>query len=228
MDYTERQKQIIRLLKNGSLSVADIADALYVSQMTIRRDITELKRIGVITQFRGGVALNPETVIVPIDLRENSEKNDKVLLAKKAVEYVRDGMLIFIDSSSTCFNIVPLLGDFKQLQIITNSTKVLLELGKMGIRSKMVCGNHVPNDRCIVGSEAEAYIKNFRFDIAFLSSSGYDEKHITDWSEAQTNVRRAAIESSIKTMFLMLPSKYNSSFQFVVCKTKDVNIITLE
>ncbi|MBQ8208712.1 MAG: DeoR/GlpR transcriptional regulator [Clostridia bacterium] len=227
MEYTERQKQIISMLKNGSMSISDIADMLYVSQMTIRRDISDLKKMGIITQFRGGIAINPETVIVPIDLRENSEKNDKILLAKKAVQYVRNGMLIFIDSSSTCFNIVPLLADFKDLQVITNSTKVLMELGKIGIRSKMVCGNHVPKDRCVVGSEAEAYIKNFRFDIAFISSSGFNDKRVTDWSEAQTNVRRAAIESSKKTFCLMLPSKYERNYQFVVCTSKDVEIITL-
>lgn len=227
MNYTERQKQIIRLLKSGNKTIADIANMLYVSQMTIRRDISELKKIGIIAQFRGSVALNSDTVIVPIDLRENSEKNDKVQLAKKAVQYVKDGMLIFIDNSSTCFNIVPLLADFKNFTVITNSTKVLLELGNMGIRSKMCCGNHNPKDRCVVGSEAEAYIKNFRFDIAFISSSGYNDCKITDWSESQTNVRRAAIESANKTFCLMLPSKYEKNYQFVVCKTKDVEIITL-
>ncbi|MBR6602931.1 MAG: DeoR/GlpR transcriptional regulator, partial [Clostridia bacterium] len=113
MHYTERQKQIIKMLKDGSLSVSTIADRLYVSQMTIRRDIEALKKNGTITQYRGGVALNSETLVMPIDLRENSEKNDKVLLAKKAVEFVKNGMLIFIDSSSTCFNIVPLLQGFK-------------------------------------------------------------------------------------------------------------------
>ena len=228
MNYTERQKQIIKFLKTGSMSIADIAKELYVSQMTIRRDVSELKRTGIITQFRGGVALNQETDIVPIDLRENTEKNNKIQLAKKAVQHVRNGMLLYIDSSSTCSNIVPFLEEFQNLQVITNSTKVLLELGKMDIRSKMACGYHYPNDRCVCGSEAEAYIRNFRYDIAFISSSGYDNKFITDWNEAQTNVRRAAIESADKTMFLMLPSKYGKSFQYVVCKTKDVEIITLE
>ncbi|MBR3965571.1 MAG: DeoR/GlpR transcriptional regulator [Clostridia bacterium] len=227
MHYTERQKQIIKMLKDGSLSVSTIADRLYVSQMTIRRDIEALKKNGTITQYRGGVALNSETLVMPIDLRENSEKNDKVLLAKKAVEFVKNGMLIFIDSSSTCFNIVPLLQGFKELQIITNSTKVLLELGDMGIRSKMCCGYHLPKERCVAGSEAEAYIKNFRFELAFISSGGYNDKQITDWSEAQTNVRRAAIESAEQTKVLMLPSKYEKDYQYVVAKTKDVDIITL-
>ncbi len=227
MHYTERQKQIIKMLKDGSLSVSAIADKLYVSQMTIRRDIEALKKNGTITQFRGGVALKSDTLVMPIDLRENSEKNDKVLLAKKAVEFIRNGMLIFIDSSSTCFNIVPLLADFKELQIITNSTKVLLELGDMGIRSKMCCGYHLPKERCVAGSEAEAYIKKFNFELAFISAGGYNDKQITDWSEAQTNVRRAAIESAEKTKVLMLPSKYDKNYQFVVAKTKDVDIITL-
>ncbi len=228
MDYTERQKLIIEMLKNGSMSIADISEMLYVSQMTIRRDVLNLKRLGIVTQFRGGVALNNESVIVPIDLRENNDKNEKILLAKKAIKYVRDGTLIFIDSSSTCYNIVPLLVGFKNIQVITNSTKAILELGRLGIRSKMVCGNLVPKDKCVVGSDAEGYIRKFMFDIAFISASGYDNKRITDWSESQTNVRKAAIDSSERTYCLMLHSKYNVNYQYVVCETRNVGIITVD
>ena len=72
----------------------------------------------------------------------------------------------------------------------------------------------------------EEYIKNYRYDLAFLSSSGYDEIRITSWSEAQTNVRRAVIESAAKTYILMTPMKRKKRSYFVTCRTENVELIT--
>ena len=227
MQYTERQKRIMDLLRKRSMSVCDIASALSVSEMTVRRDISYLKEMGTVTQFRGGVAIKNFSAFRYFETRVEEAKDEKILLARKAVQYVKDGMLIFIDNSSTCYYIAPLLENFHNLMVVTNSSKVLSVLGELGIKVKMTSGNYNHRDKCVIGSETEEYIRNYRYDIAFLSASGSDKEIITSMSDALTNVRRAVIQSAARSYFLMIPSKTNRRSKFVICRTEDVELITL-
>lgn len=52
----ERLDQImIAVTKQGYVSVADLAKALNVSEMTIRRDLDELSKSGKVIRLHGGV-----------------------------------------------------------------------------------------------------------------------------------------------------------------------------
>lgn len=228
MEFSERQKKIIDLLSERSMSIMELADRLFASEMTIRRDVAQLKKMGVVNQFRGGVSIKKSRSFQSFDFRADIEKAEKVDLAKRAAELVTDGMLIYIDNSTTCYYIVQFLGKHRDISVVTNSEPVMHDLGKMGIKVKMASGNYIHRDRCVVGSETEEYIKNYRYDLAFLSSSGYDDVRITSWSEAQTNVRRAVIESAAKTYILMTPMKWKRRSYFVTCRTENVELITTE
>lgn len=228
MEYTERQKQIIELLSERSLSVTEIANKLFASEMTIRRDISYLKSIGVLNQYRGGVALRVLNSFTSFELRYASEKAEKMLLGAKAAELVEDGMMIYIDNSSTCSYIVPFLEDRRDIMVVTNSSKVIEDLGEMKKKVKMASGNYAYFEKCVVGSETEEYIRNYRYDIAFISATGYDDKMIMCYGEAQANIRRVVIESAAKTYVLMTRSKRNRRSKFVVCDIKDVCLITHE
>ena len=228
MEFSERQKKIIDLLSERSMSIMEIAQRLSSSEMTIRRDVADLKKMGVVDQFRGGVSIKKARSFQSFDFRSDIEKNEKMELARRAAELVQDGMLIYIDNSTTCWYIVQFLGKFRDLKVVTNSAPVMNDLGNMGIKVKMASGNYVHRDKCVVGSETEEYIRNYRYDLAFLSSSGYNDKRIMSWSEAQINVRRAVIESAAKTYFLMTPMKKGRKSYFIACRTEDVELITLD
>ena len=49
----ERHEQIVQLLKGGRMvSVGEIAKQLFVSEATVRRDLTALERAGVLRRIR--------------------------------------------------------------------------------------------------------------------------------------------------------------------------------
>ena len=54
----ERHEQIVQLLKGGRMvSVGEIAKQLFVSEATVRRDLTALERAGVLRRVYGGAVL---------------------------------------------------------------------------------------------------------------------------------------------------------------------------
>ena len=54
--FIEQRKSLIveELTANGSVSLNDLTDKLGVSQATIRRDLTELERSGLLKRTHGG------------------------------------------------------------------------------------------------------------------------------------------------------------------------------
>ena len=97
----ERQQQILnRLYADGNIHVNDLAAAFQASKDTIRRDLTELEEQGILRRVYGG-AVPVKRPVLTIDGRKTIEKDEKYLVARKAVRYVRPESLIAVDGGTT-------------------------------------------------------------------------------------------------------------------------------
>ena len=113
MYFRERHNKILDILeKRNSASVHYLAQALYVSEPTIRRDLAILQEQGKIRRTFGGAVLsdliNKE---VPFALREHENRRAKDEIARMAAKHIRDGQIIFLDASSTASYLTPYLYD---------------------------------------------------------------------------------------------------------------------
>ena len=124
MLQVERFKQIRALLeKTPTLRIGQLANLLYVSEATVRRDVDAMEKDGLLKRVYGGVTLNKEDM--PLTLRSFQHADMKDEIGKKAAELVKDGQTIFIDSSSTALHILPYIKHKKDMTVISNSQKVI-------------------------------------------------------------------------------------------------------
>lgn len=87
MNVTGRKKDILDVLyEKGRVSVSELAKILYVSDMTIRRDLDYLEEKGVIRRFRGGAVLAAADIEMPISRRFYVDEKEKILKRKNLVE----------------------------------------------------------------------------------------------------------------------------------------------
>ena len=87
MMISERHQRILEELKsNPNISVRVLSEKLFVSEPTIRRDLTELHNKGIITKIYGGAILNTGAAQkeIPFFLRENEKSSTKVEIGKRA------------------------------------------------------------------------------------------------------------------------------------------------
>ena len=102
MALSERQNDILRILKDQkSVGVTALAKALYVSEATIRRDLTEMKSMGLVERSHGGALLPENAEEVSIFFRMEKNANEKERAATKAILHLPPFKSVFIDSSST-------------------------------------------------------------------------------------------------------------------------------
>lgn len=227
----ERQEEIINLLeKVRSISVKKLAEALYVSQPTIRRDLSALEEQGKVKRTHGGVVLRKSSDIeIPLLLREDQNNMAKKAIAEKASALIQNGNVIFLDASSTAAYLIPYLEKFDDIIVVTNSPKTSLLLGERKIKNYCTGGLLLVHSIAYVGSETEKFISNINADLFFFSSTGYMENGtISDSSEREAAIKKAMLKNSQKSYYLCDNSKKNKKYAFNICSVNDVDGIIVE
>ena len=225
MEYSDRKKDILDLLyANGRVSVSELAKTLYVTEMTIRRDLSEMQKDGVLKRHRGGAVLTAASEQMPITRRFFVDESEKTFLAKKAMSFLGDELTVYIDSSSTCHYIIPYMNKFKNITIITNSVNALLLASESKIPCILIGGKYYGQDMCFVGSIAEQYANGLNVDVAFFSSLGLsDDGIISDSDIEQAMIRKIIMAHSKKNIFLFEKNKLNKTYTYTLCHKTDVD-----
>ena len=207
----ERQKEILEILyRNGRASVTELSGVLFVSEMTVRRDLSEMEKGGFLRRYRGGAILKINTGEMPIGERLLLDQKEKEAIAAKCTAYLGDGMTVFIDSSSTCQYILPYLSQYKNITVVTNSISALLTLGKMHIFTILIGGEYYEQDMCTVGSLAERYVHELNVDVAFYTTAAISHDGvISDFDLKQTMIRKYVMKNANKNVFLFEKEKFD-------------------
>ena len=106
-----------------------MCEVFNVSKNTIRRDIATLEQSGKIKKVYGGVTIADfpaSKMLLPFSTRHQSLMQEKRLISQLAASHVCDHDTIFIDSGTTCHNIIDFITD-KECTILTNSLQVSLK-----------------------------------------------------------------------------------------------------
>ncbi len=230
MQY-ERQQDILRYLeRHRTATIKQLAEAVFSSEASVRRDICRLEKEGVVIRVYGGVVLSKyQNSVIPLALRKQENTTQKKWIAERAAGLVFDGATIFIDASSSAGRIVKYLRRYHNLKIITNSLGVLEEAAGVCERVWSTGGRLLRENRALAGLEAEKFVRAVNIDILFFSSQGITKGgEISDSSEAETSLRRALLERSERKVFLCDSSKIGKRRMFYLCSREDVDDIICE
>lgn len=228
MFFSQRHEEIIEILKNRNhVTVRYLAQALHVSEPTIRRDLVALEQDHRIKRTFGGAVLSDMTTQeIPLQLRESQSIEAKELIAQQALQYIQDGQIIFLDASSTVQRLAKHLYRFRDLTVITNSPKTSLMLAEMNIKSFCTGGALLGKSIAYVGTYAEEFIRNFNADRFFFSCRGLsNDGFLTDSSIDESNLRRVMMQHSGKNIFLCTADKLGKQYMYNFCDLARVDHI---
>lgn len=227
----EREKLIINMmLKEKRMSVKRLSETLYASEPSIRRDLASLESQGLIRRIHGGAVLNENgsgETKVPFLIRELEETNEKMAIAKKASALVKDGDVIFLDASSSAFNIIPYISDKKDITVITNGVKAintLCEYKDHSVRIISTGGRVHMTCLALVGEDAFRTIEQYNADVCFFACRGLSEDgRLTDIAPDEDYVRLKMIEHSKKTYLLCTAEKIGKVYYHNICHIERID-----
>lgn len=230
----ERKRKILDLLEDNSfMTVNDLAKKIYVSQMTIRRDLKLLEGEKLIKIVRGGAEAVKITeaadTYYSYSYRQNLESDIKRKLAGIAVSKIEKGDTIYIDSSSSASYIAEIIEPGLNISIITNSYQTASILAERNVKHTLIGGFYHEHEKSFLGMVSESCIDNVRIDKMFFSSQGIiPGDYVYDSSESETKMRQHFLNLSKKKYFMCLDYKIGRKYMFRVCPADESIEIILQ
>ena len=173
----ERRRRICELLReHGRVTVDALAARFGTSQVTIRADLSTLESAGALTRTHGG-ALNVEDTDQPLGVKQLQHHAEKLRIAAAAVELIRDGETIILDSGTTTAEIARRIRklELKSINVITNALNIAaLLIDVPCVRLIMPGGILRRESNSLSGPLAEAALGNLQADRLYLGADGLD------------------------------------------------------
>src|SRR6201987_4797054 len=208
----DRRHQILRLLEHeGNVKVENLAERFSVSQVTIRKDLTELEEQGLLQRTYGGAVFSHRSRFnISFMEKGNLQAAQKEAIARTAMEHIHEGDTIILDAGSTTLSLASaLVGKFQSLYVITSSVPAALELARAGYELLLVGGQIRSYSLALIGGAAVRTLESYHADRAFLGSSGTTIAHSHSTpSPLDAEVKRAMIRSADEAYVLTDASKF--------------------
>jgi len=207
-----RIRQILAYLKaRKSCTLKELMDAFGVSSATIHRDVAILAKRDAVERVRGGLIYNetpaPSGNAAAYQERVVTHRSEKIMVAQKALHVIEEGDIIFLDSSTTVYELALLLthGEFDHLTIITNAIPVMHLFRKFPAHWSLIGlgGNYDPQLNSILGISALEQLARYNLTKAFVSGFGLDDKTATTNHEHQAEILRKVLDAADKRYLLI-------------------------
>jgi DeoR/GlpR family transcriptional regulator of sugar metabolism len=225
----ERQSFILRQvnLHNKVLS-SDLSQEMEVSEDTIRRDLNELSDVGMVIKVHGG-ALSKS---FHLSLKSSNvySLDKKKTIARKAAGLIKDGMFVLTTGGTTIIELAKALPPELCATFITVSLPVAYEYIHHPNIEVIFIGDKISKSAQIsVGGEAISKIRQIKADLCFIGTNAIDITHgLTDNDWEVVHVKKAMIESSQKTVSMVIAEKLNTFQRIRICEIGDINMLITE
>jgi DeoR family transcriptional regulator, glucitol operon repressor len=218
-----------QLAEHKYMKVTELAKILNTSPSTIRRDLNEMSKTGLLIRHHGGASIIESTLHdMDYDIKVSKNYNLKFYIAKEAAKLIYDNETIFLGSSSLTEIMAPYI-TAKNLTIITNSLNIIRFLkNKTDCKLIILGGIFIPKAETIEGLITNKQLSSMHYDKSFLGANGIDFNYgISSITEFETNSKIIAIRNSTKTFFLCEHTKFNKSTTYKVTNLNEITgIIT--
>lgn len=207
----ERRKKILEILRrDGKVRTAQLSNILEVSPVTVRSDLFALERDGFLERIQGGGVQSTNNFYnLNSQLKKQKHADAKRRIAYAAAKMINDGDTLFINSGTTTYFTAVELKKAKNLNIVTNSIPVAMELGGVPTFRVILIGGIINTQYSFTfGERASEQISHFKADWAILSVDGICQNAgLTTYHAEEGTINRLMIERAAKTIIVADSSK---------------------
>lgn len=226
----ERSDYIMSVLKRDKVVlVNELSKQLNVSEETIRNDLKKLEKEHRLHRVHGGAYLNEGYVTeTPFAVRNKILQAEKALIAQRCLPLIHNRDTIFLDSSSTAYNLAKVLVDCgKRLTVLTNSLEIAKVLSmNEDIRLVLLGGELQRDTLAFEGNLLYEQLAEYFISVTFISATGVSlEAGITDSTQGEAKIRRAVVARASKFVLLADETKFQQHGSYVISSFADVDCL---
>lgn len=228
----ERQQALVQLARNeGRVSVVEAAAAFDVTPETIRRDLEQLDRSGLLQRVHGGAipAEHGQLGDLAVSDREIAAASEKDRIAQAALAFLpttQDGSIL-LDAGTTTGRLARLLPVDADVTIFTNSPLIAATAAERSRRDVELSGGRVRGlTQACVGADTVAWFDRLRVDVAFVATNGLSFAHgLSTPDPAEAAVKRAMVRCARKVVLLADSRKLGVETSCSFAALADVDVL---
>ena len=224
-----------RLNEGGSVSVTEIARELGVSEMTVRRDLTDLERNGLLERVHGGavgLSRGPLKVIddaePDFEARTRQNASGKARIAAAAARHVAGCKVLALDLGTTVLAAARAIldaGPDPQLRAFSNSLRVGQMLARAGVSTYMSGGLIRAEEMSLTGKEAVDGFSRYYFDAVLLGASGMTAEGVFDYSPEEVAVKSVFLQRSAERVLLLDSTKFRRTSTVLIASLSQISTL---
>lgn len=227
---TERHQLILnRVEQFGKVLVSDLTEELKVTEDTIRKDLQELSKAGLVKRVHGG-AIRIDNSVLAFETRVQKNSVRKRELGKLALQFLQSDQIVYIDSGTTNLSFANEISKNFKGTVITNSPSIALTLSDHPyIRIRILPGELNKESKVIEGSDTLEAIRRINFDLCILGVSSIDiNKGITVPMMEESLIKQQVIKQSSHVISIITGEKIGTTSTYFVDKSDAIDAIITE
>ena len=225
---TSQRKQLLlqRLKQDGQIVAKQLSREWGTSEDTIRRDLRELAREGLLQRVHGG-AMPFSAAVADFQKRESVSIEEKAQLGRLGAKLIQPGQVVLIDGGTTCTQLVRALPLDLCATVITHSPSIAAELAAHERIEVIVLGGRVYRHSMVcVGASTIAAANSIRADIYFMGATGvHAVEGLSTGDFEEANLKRALHARAADTMVLASPEKIGAVSNFHIVPAAEISCL---
>jgi DeoR family transcriptional regulator of aga operon len=230
----QRAQAILReLLRNGNITVEQMAQTFAVSPSSIRRDLRELEHAGLLRRTHGGAVLVEPALYEPFrHVSSFGEQEERCAAEKRriglaAAEMITAGEVVSIGAGTTTTQVARGIRHRKNITVVTNAVNIAMELSHRSDLKIFMAGGFLSSDWfALVGAAAIQSISEMFVDKIFLGVDGVHPQHglTTNYPE-QAAIHRQMLKQAQYRVIVADHRKLNVTGTTLICPLNEVHLL---
>ena len=225
-----RQKELVDILqKDKIINTKEMAKRFDVSIETLRRDLDQLEKQGIINKTYGGAELKLRTNIMPSPLQDRRAAfhSAKAQIAAAASAYIPDGCTIALDAGSTVYELCPYLNEKSGLTIVCGDIHAAAKLLENRRNKIYMMGGFLTPDGTSNGTFAKEFFNSIAgIDIFLCSTDGAGLDEGLSCDEAGINdLKKRYLRTAGQKIGLIDHSKFMRRGFYKTCDFSDLDLL---
>lgn len=225
----ERKVLILEYINSHkTVSVTELIKKFHASEATIRRDLTEMDKKGLISKVHGGAVSLQSQIVADYKISEREEKNrdEKIVIAKYAASLINNNDLIFLDAGTTTSYLIDFI-EAVNITFVTNAINHAQKIAAKGHTVYLTAGKLKPVTEALVGGDAYESIMKYNFSIGFFGSNAVSkERGFMTPDPEEAKIKECAISHTLSPYVLCDPAKFDLTSPVKFADYNDACIIT--
>ncbi|MGQ9576628.1 MAG: DeoR/GlpR family DNA-binding transcription regulator [Thermoguttaceae bacterium] len=226
----ERRNHLLELVRvRGFASLIELAEALGVSESTVRRDAEYLEQQGSASRIHGGVLYTGMSPKLPhFDARQANRWQQKRAIARRAISLVSDGDTILLDGGSTTYEVARLLVG-RPVHVVTNSLPVANLFASAPASDLILIGGNIcPRSGVSQGPYADRMIGSLRVRKTILSVAAINHEGFFNNNLLLVETERTMMKAADEVIVVADSSKFGHRSLGHVCELGAVDFLVVD